>query len=79
MGKQRGAPRKSSGAAKLALLQIRLSVAEKEAFANAAELDGKKVSEWIRDRLRRVARQELEGHGASVPFLPGKNPRDQVK
>lgn len=72
MAKKRGAPRKSAAVAKKSLLQIRLSDAEKEAFAHAAELDGKKTSEWIRDRLRRVARQELEEHGAAVPFLPGK-------
>lgn len=72
MGKKRGAPQKSADVAKSSLLQIRLSVVEKEAFANAAELDGKKLSEWIRDRLRRVAREELEDHGVPVPFLPGK-------
>ena len=78
MGKKRGAPPKSVDVAKASLLQIRLSAAEKEAFANAAKLDGKKISEWIRDRLRRVAREELEEHGESVPFLPGKKPGDRV-
>jgi uncharacterized protein (DUF1778 family) len=55
---------------KAEVLQIRLSSAEKQAFALAAELDGKKVSEWVRDRLRRDSRQELEAHGQPVPFLP---------
>jgi uncharacterized protein (DUF1778 family) len=71
MAKRRGAPAKPSDVAKTALLQIRLSDAEKEAFTRAAELDGKKISEWIRDRLRRLARQELEEHGQPVAFLPG--------
>ena len=73
MKKKRGAPKKDDVAAKGALLQIRLSAAEKQAFSEAATLDGKKTSEWIRDRLRRDSRQELEAHGQKVPFLPGKN------
>ena len=69
MKKKRGAPKKSPDKAKASLLQIRLGAAEKETFARAAELDGKKVSEWIRDRLRRISRQELESVGEPVPFL----------
>ena len=77
---KRGAPKKQPDKAKVALLQIRLSTAEKEAFAIAAELDGKKISEWIRDRLRRDSRQELEASSAlsslnfgvkSLQFHPG--------
>lgn len=52
------------------LLQVRLSPAEKAGFSAAAALDGKGLSEWLRDRLRRDARQELEAHGQTVPFLP---------
>ena len=69
MKKNRGAPKKAPDAAKGALLQIRLSAAEKQAFADAATLDGKKISEWIRDRLRRDAREELECQGQPVAFL----------
>jgi hypothetical protein len=43
--------------------------AEKQAFQAAAELDGKKLSEWIRDRLRRLSREELQANGLDVPFL----------
>jgi uncharacterized protein (DUF1778 family) len=50
-------------------MQIRVSSAEKQAFAQAAELDGKNPSEWVRDRLRRVCRQELEQAGRPVAFL----------
>jgi len=52
------------------LIQIRVNAAEKEAFANAALLDGKKLSEWVRDRLRRLSRQELEQAGQPIPFSP---------
>jgi len=69
MKKKPGAPRKSAARAKLALIQIRLNEAEKATFRAAADLDGKKLSEWIRDRLRRDARQELELHGREIPFL----------
>ena len=70
MAKRRGAPRKAVAKTKNALLQLRVNDAEKEAFALAAELDGKKTSEWIRDRLRRLSREELVAHGREVPFLP---------
>ena len=71
MGKSRGGAEKPAGKAKNARLQIRLSDAEKEAFRLAAELDGKKISEWIRDRLRRDSRIELKEHGKACPFLSG--------
>ncbi|MBN9520975.1 DUF1778 domain-containing protein [bacterium] len=66
---KRGAPPKPADKAKGQLLQIRLSDSEKQAFADAAELDGKKVSEWVRDRLRRASRAELEEQGRDVAFL----------
>jgi len=66
----RGAPVKPAEKAKRALVQIRLNTAEKAGFIQAADLDGKKLSEWIRDRLRRLAREELQQQGLAVPFLP---------
>jgi hypothetical protein len=69
---KRGAPQKAADKAKSELLQIRVSSAEKQAFADAAELDGKKLSEWIRDRLRRLSRTELEQAGWSVAFMSGR-------
>ena len=50
-------------------MQIRVNAAEKRAFTAAAELDGKDLSEWVRDRLRRLAKQELEQAGKPVAFL----------
>jgi len=73
MKKRRGAPKKLPEKARGALLQIRANVAEKEAFQMAADLDGKKLSEWIRDRLRFASRQELEDARLPVPFLPKPN------
>jgi uncharacterized protein (DUF1778 family) len=69
MKPKRGAPRKSPAKSKRALVQIRLHETEKKAFEQAADLDGKKLSEWIRDRLRRNSREELERLGQEVPFL----------
>jgi hypothetical protein len=67
--KKIGAPKKAPDRAKVEMLQIRVSSAEKQAFQDAADADGKKMSEWIRDRLRRLSKQELERSGRQVPFL----------
>jgi uncharacterized protein (DUF1778 family) len=79
MKRKQGAPKKPPDKAKAALLQIRLSEAEKQAFSEAADLDGKKVSEWIRDRLRRISREELEAVGRQVPFLNRLAPDKTLK
>jgi uncharacterized protein (DUF1778 family) len=65
-----GRPRKGSGKIKGIRLDMRLQDAEKEGFRAAAELAGLDLSAWIRERLRRVAREELEQAGQVVPFLP---------
>jgi hypothetical protein len=62
-------PGRPKGRAKGELVQFRASKAEKQTFTDAAGLAGKTVSEWIRDRLRQKAQEELEGRGRSVPFL----------
>lgn len=49
--------------------ELRLTEEEKVAFGEAAELAGVPVSAWVRERLRRAAREELEGFGRPVPFL----------
>jgi hypothetical protein len=48
---------------------MRLQEAEKQGFRLAAKLSGLELSAWIRERLRRVAREELEQAGKTVPFL----------
>ncbi len=72
MKKKQGAPLKSAAKSKDELIQIRVNSAEKRAFLDASELDGKKLSEWIRDRLRRLSREELQDAGQEVPFLASK-------
>ena len=51
------------------LIQIRLEPEEKLAFQEAADLAGIALSAWIRERLRKEARRELEDAGRQIPFL----------
>lgn len=67
--RQRGRPKKDPARAKGEYLEIRLEAAEKRAFRDAAELAGLDLSAWVRERLRVIARQELEGAGLIVAFL----------
>lgn len=50
-------------------IKFRVSIAEKQAFEEAAELAGIAVSAWIRERLRLAAIRDLEGSGKQVPFV----------
>ena len=70
MKKKQGRPRKRKETAKGELMQVRLETPEKQGFNDAARLAGQELSVWVRDRLRRIAREELEGAGLAVPFLP---------
>jgi hypothetical protein len=70
MADRRKKPPKSSRADKGSYFQFRLSELEKQAFTDAASADGKTLSGWIRDRLRRLAREELRGLGRADPFVP---------
>ncbi len=67
--KRRGRPPKGSDKIKDIRLDMRLEASEKEAFRAAAELAGLDLSAWIRERLRRIAREELQEAGREVPFL----------
>jgi uncharacterized protein (DUF1778 family) len=60
-----------SGKKKEALLQLRLDATEKKAFEDAADVAGLALSAWVRERLRRAARKELEEAGRSIAFLEG--------
>lgn len=44
-------------------LDMRVSPEEKELFQRAAEQDSRSLSNWIRDRLLKAARAELERTG----------------
>ena len=64
-----GRPKKKPEAVKTGWLEVRCEEAEKEAFRTAAEAAGLPLSGWIRERLRKVARKELEDMGMPVAFL----------
>jgi predicted HicB family RNase H-like nuclease len=68
--KRRGRPPKRSEEKKGDYLDVRLEPAEKQAFKAAADLAGLPLSTWVRERLRRVSRHELEEANMRVPFLP---------
>ena len=67
-----GRPPKSTDKVKGEYLEVRLELAEKEAFRQAAELAGLPLSTWVRERLRRISRKELEDADLRVPFLPSR-------
>jgi hypothetical protein len=67
--RKRGRPLKRVANRKSVHLDMRIALAEKESFRAAAELAGLDLSTWIRERLRRVARRELEAANQPVPFL----------
>jgi hypothetical protein len=50
-------------------LLVRVDPQEKQAFGEAATLAGIPVSAWVRERLRRAARRELEEAGRKIAFL----------
>lgn len=52
-------------------LQVRMPVSERDSYKAAAEVSGLSVSSWVRDRLRKASRQELQSAGIKVPFLDG--------
>jgi hypothetical protein len=74
---KRGRPKKSDDRVKAEYLDIRLLAAEKQAFRDAADLAGLDLSAWVRERLRMLARKELEAADRPVAFLAkateGKN------
>lgn len=72
MVKPRGRPPKKKDSVKTRYLQVRVTDPEKAAFDAAADLAGLDMSAWVRERLRAVAREELEGYGKPVCFLPKK-------
>jgi uncharacterized protein (DUF1778 family) len=64
-----GRPKKPKGTAKEEYLELRLDAAEKQAFKDAAELSGMAMSVWVRERLRKVAKKELEDADRPIAFL----------
>jgi hypothetical protein len=66
---KRGRPPKGSDSLKAEYLDIRLLAVEKQAFRDAADLAGLDLSAWVRERLRMLARKELEAAARPVAFL----------
>jgi len=69
MKHRRGRPPVDPSRTKDEYLEVRLGVAEKQAFKEAADLAGLALSAWVRERLRMAAREELEQVGRAIPFL----------
>jgi antitoxin component of RelBE/YafQ-DinJ toxin-antitoxin module len=67
--KKTGRPKKAADAVKADYIEVRCEEAEKRAFRAAAEAAGLPLSGWIRERLRRIARKELEDMDMPVAFL----------
>ena len=64
-----GRPKKKADAVKADYIEVRCEEAEKQAFRAAAEAAGLPLSGWIRERLRKIARKELEDMDMPVAFL----------
>ena len=62
-------PRKAPEAVKTEYIELRVEQGEKKSFRDAADAAGMPMSGWIRDRLRRAARKELEDLDIPVAFL----------
>lgn len=62
-------PRKPAAAVKTEYIELRVEQGEKQSFRDAADAAGMPMSGWIRDRLRRSARKELEDLEMPVAFL----------
>jgi uncharacterized protein (DUF1778 family) len=62
-------PKQSGKEPKGEYLELRLDVAEKQAFKDAADLRGMALSVWVREWLRRGARQELQDANKPVAFM----------
>jgi uncharacterized protein (DUF1778 family) len=69
MKKKMGRPKKQPDAVKADYIEMRCTEAEKQAFRAAAEAAGLPLTGWIRERLRRIARKELEDLDRPVAFL----------
>jgi len=64
-----GRPKKKPDAVKTEWIEMRVEKSEKDAFRAAAEAAGLPLSGWIRQRLRRDAKRELEDLNLPVAFL----------
>jgi hypothetical protein len=63
-----GRPKKPVEKRKGRYLQVRVTDPEKAAFDRASDIAGMDLSVWVRDRLRIVARGEIEKTGEKPAF-----------
>lgn len=61
--------------AKSEKILLLMEPSEKQAFQEAAQMSGLTLSAWIRERLRRAARMELEDVGKQAAFLQDERER----
>jgi len=66
---KRGRPKLPVGSKLGEYMEMRLDVAEKEAFVRAAEICGMSLSAWVRARLRAASQRELKKMDMPVPFI----------
>jgi hypothetical protein len=64
-----GRPKKKPDTVMNEYIEMRVEKSEKDTFRAAAEAAGMPLSGWIRQRLRRDARKELQDLGLPVAFL----------
>jgi uncharacterized protein (DUF1778 family) len=69
MAKKAGRPKKQPDLVKTEYIELRVEQTEKQTFRDAADAAGMPMSGWIRDRLRRSARKELEDLNRPVAYL----------
>ena len=55
----RGRPPKEADQLRSESLLVRLEAGEKETFRSAADKAGVSLSDWVRERLKRIATREL--------------------
>lgn len=53
-------------------IEFRLGIDEKEGFQRAAEIAGLPLAAWIRQALRKAAREQLEQVSEKVPFFQSR-------
>ncbi len=72
--KQRGRPHLAPEKTKGEYLEVRVDMSEKQRFKEAADAAGVPLSSWVRERLRKMARQEFGEIGKKIAFLENGGP-----
>ena len=67
--KQKRPRKKSVNSVKEEYLELRLYTAEKQAFKDAADLQGMALSVWVRSNLRIAAQRQLQEANRPIAFM----------